>query len=84
MNLGVTPKEPVRTGPTLGILAFSVFLVTLTAGVVSPLLPTLQAEFGATATWTAWALTIYVAVGIVVSPIIGKLGDMYGKRSSGS
>ncbi|MGZ4949298.1 MAG: MFS transporter, partial [Halobacteriota archaeon] len=60
--------------------AFSVFLVILTAGVVSPLLPTLQAEFGATATWTAWALTIYVAVGIVVSPIIGKLGDMYGKK----
>ncbi|MGZ4934923.1 MAG: MFS transporter, partial [Halobacteriota archaeon] len=26
------------------------------------------------------ALTIYVAVGIVVSPIIGKLGDMYGKK----
>ena len=76
----VAPKKPVHTGLTIGILAFAMFLVIVTAGIVVPLLPTLQAEFATTPTWTAWALTIYAVAGIVTLPIIGKLGDRHGKK----
>ncbi|MGZ4934460.1 MAG: MFS transporter [Halobacteriota archaeon] len=80
MSFAAAPKKPVHTGLTMGILAVAMYLVILSAGIVSPLLPTLQAEFATTETWTAWALTIYVVVGILTSPIIGKLGDLYGKK----
>ena len=76
----VPPTKHVATGLTMGILAFAMFLVIYTQSIVIPVLPTLQADFGTTTTWTAWTLTIYVVAGIVALPIIGKLGDVYGKK----
>src|SRR5208337_2671520 len=76
----VTPNKHVNTGLAMGILAFAMFLVIYTQSIVIPVLPTLQADFGTTTTWTAWTLTIYVVAGIVALPIIGKLGDVYGKK----
>ncbi|MDD1721544.1 MAG: MFS transporter [Euryarchaeota archaeon] len=76
---GGTPQK-VALNFTIGILAFAMFLVIYTQGVMAPVLPTLQAEFATTETWAAWTITIYSVVGIVALPIFGKLGDMYGKK----
>ncbi|MGZ4882399.1 MAG: MFS transporter [Halobacteriota archaeon] len=78
-NANVVPKRHVATGVIMGILFLSIFLV-IYASAVAPILPTLQAEFGTTPTWTAWTVTIYVVAGIVTLPIIGKLGDLFGKK----
>ena len=43
-------------------------------------LPTIQAQYNTTTTWTAWIISIYLVVGAVATPILGKLGDWLGKR----
>jgi len=55
-------------------------MFTFTESMLIPALPTPQAEFNSTATWTAWILSIYLVVGTVSTPIFGKLGDSHGKK----
>jgi EmrB/QacA subfamily drug resistance transporter len=64
-----------------------VFLSLLLAGmafalsqtVVSPALPEIQRQFGATPTSAAWILTGYLLAAAVATPIVGKLGDLFGR-----
>jgi EmrB/QacA subfamily drug resistance transporter len=46
---------------------------------VVPALPVLQRELGTTTTWATWVLTVFLLVASVATPILGKLGDQYGK-----
>lgn len=68
------------TGSILVILGLIAIMVMFTESMLIPALPTLQAEFNSTATWTAWILSIYLVVGTVSTPIFGSLGDSYGKK----
>jgi EmrB/QacA subfamily drug resistance transporter len=64
-----------------------VFLSLLMAGmafalsqtVVSPALPEIQREYGANPASAAWILTGYLLAAAVATPIIGKLGDLFGR-----
>ena len=64
-----------------------VFLSLLLAGmafalsqtVVSPALPEIQREYGADASSAAWILTGYLLAASVATPIVGKLGDLFGR-----
>src|SRR4051794_31293484 len=64
-----------------------VFLSLLLAGmafalsqtVVSPALPEIQHTFHADASSAAWILTGYLLAASVATPIIGKLGDLFGR-----
>src|SRR5436853_2164161 len=47
---------------------------------VIPALPTLQRDLGTTTTWVTWVLTVFLLVASVATPILGKLGDQYGKE----
>jgi EmrB/QacA subfamily drug resistance transporter len=51
----------------------------LSQTVVSPALPEIQREFGADASSAAWILTGYLLSASVATPIVGKLGDLYGR-----
>src|SRR5690349_9712197 len=51
----------------------------LSQTVVAPALPELEREFGADASSIAWVLTGYLLAASVATPIIGKLGDLYGR-----
>jgi EmrB/QacA subfamily drug resistance transporter len=65
----------------------AVFIALLLAGmayalsqtVVAPALPELEREFDANASSIAWVLTGYLLAASVATPIIGKLGDLYGR-----
>jgi EmrB/QacA subfamily drug resistance transporter len=65
----------------------AVFIALVLAGmayalsqtVVSPALPELERSFDATASSIAWILTGYLLAASVATPIIGKLGDLYGR-----
>jgi EmrB/QacA subfamily drug resistance transporter len=46
---------------------------------VVPALPVLQRELSTTTTWATWVLTVFLLVASVATPILGKLGDQYGK-----
>jgi MFS family permease len=45
-----------------------------------PALPGIAMEFPEDAEWVSWVLSSYLLVGAVATPIIGRLGDMYGKK----
>jgi MFS family permease len=68
------------TSSVVIILSRIAIMVMFTESMLIPALPTLQAEFNSTATWTAWILSIYLVVGTVSTSIFGKLGDSYGKK----
>src|SRR4051812_22099526 len=51
----------------------------LSQTVVSPALPEIQRQFGADAASAAWILTGYLLAASVATPIVGKLGDLFGR-----
>ncbi|MBE1535203.1 MFS transporter [Actinomadura algeriensis] len=59
----------------LGVAAYS-----LSMAVVTPALPQIQAGLGTTAAGAAWALTAMTLSAAVATPLVGRLGDLYGPR----
>ncbi|WP_181958507.1 MFS transporter [Nonomuraea diastatica] len=47
---------------------------------IIPLVPQLPALLGTTASDATWAITATLLAGAVATPVVGRLGDMYGKR----
>src|SRR5688500_7210137 len=47
---------------------------------VFPALGTFQREFGSSTAWTTWVLTGFLVSGAVLTPILGRLGDQFGKE----
>jgi len=64
---------------TLAILALACTAFALQQTMVVPALPILQRDLGTTTTWVTWVLTVFLLVAAVATPIIGRLGDQYGK-----
>jgi EmrB/QacA subfamily drug resistance transporter len=65
---------------TLAILTLAGIAFALQQTMVIPALPTLQQELHTTTTWVTWVLTVFLLVASVATPILGKLGDQYGKE----
>ncbi len=65
---------------TLAILALAGLAYSLQQTMVLPALPDLQRELHTTTAWTAWILTAFLLVSAVATPLLGKLGDQYGKE----
>jgi len=59
----------------LGVMAYS-----LSMAVVTPALPLLQKGLHTTAAGAAWALTAMTLSAAVATPVVGRLGDLYGPR----
>ena len=55
-------------------------LVNYVETMVIPGIPTIQAHFSSTATIASWITSAFLIVGAAVSPLFGKLGDIYGKK----
>src|SRR4051812_43525192 len=45
-----------------------------------PLLPALQRDLGTSVVWATWIATAFILVGIIATPLAGKLGDQFGRR----
>lgn len=67
-------------GVLLAILSMCVLGYTLANMLVVPALPVLQHDLHTTTAWAAWLFTGFALVSVVVTPILGKLGDQYGRR----
>ena len=65
---------------TLGVLALAALSYALLQTMVAPALPEIQHELGATPTTVTWVLTVYLLSASVFTPILGRLGDMFGKE----
>lgn len=74
------PVERQHYGLTLGVLTFAATAFALQQTMVVPALPELQRELDASTTWVTWVLTGFLLSAAVCTPILGKLGDRYGKE----
>ncbi|MCN9242168.1 MFS transporter [Streptomyces sp. RY43-2] len=80
-----TPDEPVdrpgvRERAAVPVLAFGGILMAVMQTVVVPLLPDLPRLTGASAGAVSWMVTATLLSGAVLTPVLGRAGDMYGKR----
>jgi EmrB/QacA subfamily drug resistance transporter len=65
---------------TLAILTLAGAFFALQQTMVVPALPALQRDLDTTTTWVTWVLTVFLLTASVLTPILGKLGDQYGKE----
>ena len=74
--------EPSRQHPnlTLAILTLAGIAFAFQQTMVFPALPTFREDLGTTTAWATWVLTGFLVSAAVTTPLIGKLGDQYGKE----
>lgn len=73
-------SAPSRTNFLVAVLAFAGIVVALMQTLVIPLIPELPKLLHASASDATWAITATLLAGAVATPVMGRLGDMYGKR----
>lgn len=92
-QLASPPSTPEASGPpaeddgwtprqraAVAITAICGVFVALTQTLLVPVLPEIQADLGSTTTDTQWLLTSTLLVAAIAVPVLGRLGDLYGKR----
>jgi EmrB/QacA subfamily drug resistance transporter len=79
----VSAAEPAVAQPRLRVVFGALLLVVLLAAldqtIVSTALPTIVGEFGGVE-HLSWVVTAYLLGSTVVTPLYGKLGDLYGRK----
>src|SRR4051794_27690547 len=65
---------------TFAVLALAGISFALLQSLVAPALPAIQHSLHTTTSAVAWVLTAYLLSASVATPILGRLGDMFGKE----
>jgi EmrB/QacA subfamily drug resistance transporter len=65
---------------TFAALVLAGCTFALLQSLVAPALPEIQRDLHTTPTAVAWVLTAYLLSASILTPIIGRLGDMFGKE----
>ena len=65
---------------TFAVLAAGVIAFALLQSLVTPVLPTLEEALGTDQSDVTWVLTAYLLSASIFTPILGRLGDMTGKK----
>src|SRR5699024_9905012 len=75
------PMHPqARPSVVVAVLCTTGVLASLVQTIIIPLVPRLPELLGAGPADASWAVTATLLVGAIMTPIAGRLGDMYGKR----
>lgn len=72
--------SPGRARLELVVVGTGALTVSLSQSVLVPVLPILPDELHTSASNAEWLLTTTLLVGAVAVPVMGRLGDMFGKR----
>jgi EmrB/QacA subfamily drug resistance transporter len=81
LHSGTVPKGGTSHATrTLLVLTGVALLVNYVETMVIPGIPTIETKLSTTATIAAWITSAYLIVGSAVSPLFGKLGDVFGKK----
>ena len=64
----------------LAAVATGGLMVSITLSMLVPVLPLIARDIGSSTTSTEWLLTSALLAAAVAVPIMGRLGDLYGKR----
>lgn len=76
----MSTNSPPRTGLIFLLLAAGVSAISMTQSLLNPVLSTLQQELQTTPNAVSWVLIAFLLTGAVATPILGRIGDMTGKR----
>ena len=79
-EIGPAEQAGNRHGLVLGVLALGGAAYALLQSLVVPALTVLQQDLNASASGVAWIFTAYLLAASVVTPIAGRLGDIFGKK----
>jgi EmrB/QacA subfamily drug resistance transporter len=82
--VSAAPAPPAPLGHRQILIAFSglvlaMLLAALDSTIVSTALPTIVSELGGLE-HLAWVVTVYLLAQTIVTPVYGKLGDLYGRK----
>lgn len=70
----------VKNSISFIILLIGVFMAALDNGIISAALTTINASFGVSASAGTWGITLYTLGLAIMTPIVGKLSDRYGRK----
>ena len=73
-------KIPANAWKTLAILSCVATMVMYAETMLIPAIPDLIKYFDVSYSMSSWILTAYLIAGAVMTPIAGKLSDLYGKK----
>lgn len=73
-----TPQNHWR--PVLAVLVLGIIVFGFQQTAITPSLPVVQADLGASREWTTWLLSGYFIIASVVSVFLAKVADRSGKR----
>ena len=73
-------QERQHYNVTLGVLVVAGIAFALQQTLVIPALPALQRDLHTSTAWATWLLTAFLLSASVLTPLLGKLGDQYGKE----
>jgi MFS family permease len=76
---GAAPAGALRRGGIV-VLSLGALDFGLEQSLIIPALPALAEHYGASVSAIAWMVTGFVLASIVAIPLVGRLGDMLGKR----
>jgi EmrB/QacA subfamily drug resistance transporter len=79
-SAGAGKSAKPRPNAVVAVLALAGIVVSLMQTLVIPIVPELPKLLGASASNTAWAVTATLLAAAVATPVVGRLGDMFGKR----
>jgi MFS family permease len=71
---------PPKPNAVVAVLALAGIVVSLMQTLVIPIVPELPRLLNAEPSDTAWAVTATLLAASVATPVVGRLGDMFGKR----
>ena len=69
-----------RRWRAFAILWFAMFVIAGGLGMVVPILPVVARDFGASGIWLALAFSGFALTQTPLTPIVGRLGDRWGRR----
>ncbi len=70
---------PGHTGRVYGVLIGSTLFFALLQSIITPLMPFLRVRFDIDQESVTWLVTGYLVVAAVATPLIGQLGDRFGR-----
>jgi EmrB/QacA subfamily drug resistance transporter len=69
-----------RLGITFAVLAAAAASFSLLQSLLNPVLPTIQHDLGTTQSAVTWVITAWLLSAAIATPLLGRVGDMVGKR----
>lgn len=74
-----SPERPSHPRAVLAVVLLGVFAFAVLQSLINPVLPRLQEELHTTQALVTWVVTAFLLSASVFTPILGRLGDLYGK-----